>query len=174
MGIFWFVHACSCLLLATLNNAPTDEDAEGSDEYETTSGSDSSAEEDEYEDRLNASGPGSSFPDRGEGPSTQHIQTEADAEDARVEAAIEGDFDRLIQSIRGADDGESSGMLSRMWDVNLEEREAEFRDDLRMASGVGRTKKKVCSHWNAYWGPSYHHPYARNLRGTDQGASCVW
>ncbi|TBU44059.1 TPR-like protein [Dichomitus squalens] len=120
--------------------ASSDEDAEGSQEYYSTSDSESS-EEDDYDEHHNASVP-SSFPDRGEGPSTQQFLTEADAEDARVEAAIEGDFDRLIQSIRGADDGESSGMLSRMWDVNLEEREAEFKDDLRMASGVGKTKKK--------------------------------
>ena len=33
-----------------------------------------------------------------------------------------------------------------MWDFNLEEKEAEFRDDLRDASGVGRSRKgkKVC------------------------------
>lgn len=28
-----------------------------------------------------------------------------------------------------------------MWDINLEEKEAEFRDDLRDASGVGRSRK---------------------------------
>ena len=35
-----------------------------------------------------------------------------------------------------------------MWDINLEEKEAEFRDDLRDASGVGRSRKgkKVCGH----------------------------
>ena len=80
---------------------------------------------------------------------------DADAEEARVEAAIEGDFDRLIQNIREAGDGTSSGMLSKMWDMNLEEREAEFKDDLRAASGVGRSKKKVrsndlngCYYWS--------------------------
>ncbi|KAM5536661.1 hypothetical protein V8D89_009756 [Ganoderma adspersum] len=118
----------------------SDEDAEGSDDYETTS--ESGSGEEEYEEDY-AAGPSSrSLPDRGEGPSTQPLQADVEAEDARVEAAIEGDFDRLIQNIRGADDGESAGMLSRMWDIDLEEREAEFRDDLRMASGVGRAKKK--------------------------------
>ena len=38
-------------------------------------------------------------------------------------------------------------MLNRMWNINIEEREAEFRDDLRIASGVGAAKaKKVRSH----------------------------
>ena len=36
-------------------------------------------------------------------------------------------------------------MLNRMWEMNLEEREAEFKDDLRAASGVGKLKKKVRS-----------------------------
>ena len=135
---------CDCLNVSTVSDLDCiDEDAEGSDEYETTS--ESGSEEEDYEEDY-AAGPSSrSFPDRGEGPSKQPLQADVEAEDARAEAAIEGDFDRLIQNIRGADDGESAGMLSRMWDIDLEEREAEFRDDLRMASGVGRTKKKVRS-----------------------------
>lgn len=36
-------------------------------------------------------------------------------------------------------------MLNKMWDMDLEEREAEFKDDLREASGVGKMKKKVRS-----------------------------
>ena len=56
-----------------------------------------------------------------------HLQeADAEAEDARVEAAIEGDFDRLIQNIREAGDGSSTGMLTKMWDIDLEEREAEW------------------------------------------------
>ncbi|RPD58991.1 TPR-like protein [Lentinus tigrinus ALCF2SS1-7] len=102
-----------------------DEDADGSEEYESTSESESSEDEED---------------DRGEGPS--ELVQAAEADDARAEAAIEGDFDRLIQNIREAGDGSSSGMLNKMWDINLEEREAEFRDDLRAASGVGKLKKK--------------------------------
>lgn len=30
-----------------------------------------------------------------------------------------------------------------MWDINLEEENAEFRDDLRAATGIGKRKKKV-------------------------------
>lgn len=117
----------SYTLSPELSSYFADEDAEGSDDYESTSYSESS-EEDEL-DAEERAGPNS--PDE-------------DA-DARVEAAIEGDFDRLIQNIREAGDGSSAGVLSRMWDVNLEEREAEFRDDLRAASGVGKIKKKVCT-----------------------------
>ncbi|EIW74984.1 TPR-like protein [Coniophora puteana RWD-64-598 SS2] len=35
---------------------------------------------------------------------------------------------------------EDSSFLSRDWDINIEERNAEFHDDLREASGVGRKK----------------------------------
>jgi general transcription factor 3C polypeptide 3 (transcription factor C subunit 4) len=46
-----------------------------------------------------------------------------------------------VENIRGADGNSSgAGMLSRVWDFNIEERDAEFRDDLRSASGVGRRR----------------------------------
>ena len=72
----------------------------------------------------------------------QAQEADEDPEDTRAEAAIEGDFDRLIKNIRDGADGSSSGMLNRMWNIDLEEREAEFRDDLRMASGIGASKAK--------------------------------
>ncbi|KAI0629317.1 TPR-like protein [Trametes polyzona] len=109
----------------------------------------SSSEDDEGSSTEYESSDEDSDNDAVAGPSgTQHALLtpsqpgEGDGEDARVEAAIEGDFDRLIQNIREAGDGTSSGMLNKMWDMNLEEREAEFKDDLREASGVGRSKKK--------------------------------
>jgi len=34
-------------------------------------------------------------------------------------------------------------MLSRDWDINIAEKEAEFRDDLRAASGIGKRRRKV-------------------------------
>ncbi|KAI0333808.1 TPR-like protein [Cubamyces sp. BRFM 1775] len=118
----------------------SDEDAEGSSDYESTSDSDSSSESGSGDDRV--AGP-SRLPGRaGQVHATTSQLQDADAEEERVEAAIEGDFDRLIQNIREAGDGTSSGMLSKMWDIDLEEREAEFKDDLRAASGVGRSKKK--------------------------------
>ncbi|GBE87309.1 TPR-like protein [Sparassis crispa] len=66
--------------------------------------------------------------------------------DSLAEVRIEGDFDRLVQNIRKAGDGSSSGMLGKDWDLNIEEKEAEFLSDLRAASGVGRTKKKHGRH----------------------------
>ncbi|EMD31266.1 hypothetical protein CERSUDRAFT_145423 [Gelatoporia subvermispora B] len=64
------------------------------------------------------------------------------ADEARTEAAIEGDFDRLVQNIREGGAASGPGLLSKDWDFDLEEKEAEFRDDLRAASGVGRAKGK--------------------------------
>jgi len=77
-----------------------------------------------------------------------------------AEKEIEGDFEcvlaasllyvllnelqsRLVQNIRVSDGISTTGMLSKDWDFNLEEREAEFRDDLREASGIGKKRKKV-------------------------------
>lgn len=85
-----------------------------------------------------------------------------DAEDTQVETAIEGDFDRLIQNIRDAGDGSSSGMLNKMWDMDLEEREAEFKDDLREASGVGKMKKKVRLLYTLYLYPKPTQPHTRS------------
>jgi general transcription factor 3C polypeptide 3 (transcription factor C subunit 4) len=36
-----------------------------------------------------------------------------------------------------------SGLLAKGWDFDIEERKAEFKDDLRAASGIGRKKSKV-------------------------------
>ncbi|EIW58576.1 TPR-like protein [Trametes versicolor FP-101664 SS1] len=114
----------------------SDEDAEGSSDYESTSESG-----DEYSEEENAvAGPSGTQAHANGTPAL--LGDAEDAEDTQVETAIEGDFDRLIQNIRDAGDGSSSGMLNKMWDMDLEEREAEFKDDLREASGVGKMKKK--------------------------------
>ncbi|EKM76639.1 hypothetical protein AGABI1DRAFT_122552 [Agaricus bisporus var. burnettii JB137-S8] len=63
-------------------------------------------------------------------------------EDTNTEREIEGDFDRLIQSIRRNEGSDASGMLSKDWDINIAERDAEFRDDLRAASGIGKRRRK--------------------------------
>ncbi|PCH42829.1 TPR-like protein [Wolfiporia cocos MD-104 SS10] len=63
-------------------------------------------------------------------------------DDDIAEIAIEGDFDQLIHNIRQSGDGASTGILTKMWNYNIEEKEDEFRDDLRAASGVGRTRRK--------------------------------
>ena len=52
-------------------------------------------------------------------------------------------YSRLVQGIRDSESGSSSGMLGRAWNFNVEAQEAEFRDDLRAASGVGKRKGKV-------------------------------
>ncbi|KAF8812960.1 TPR-like protein [Phlegmacium glaucopus] len=61
-----------------------------------------------------------------------------------AEQEIEGDFDRLVKKIRLRDGSTSSstGLLTKDWDFDIEEKEAEFKDDLRAASGVGRKKRK--------------------------------
>jgi len=51
---------------------------------------------------------------------------------------------RLIQTIRQNEGNSSSGVLSRDWDIDIAEKEAEFRDDLRAASGIGKRRRKVC------------------------------
>jgi len=52
---------------------------------------------------------------------------------------------RLVKKIRLRDGSTSSstGLLTRDWDFDIEEKEAEFKDDLRAASGIGRKKRKV-------------------------------
>jgi len=50
---------------------------------------------------------------------------------------------RLIANIRVSDGASGSSMMTRDWDFNIEENDAEFRDDLRAASGIGRKRRKV-------------------------------
>ncbi|KAG6836328.1 hypothetical protein H0H93_009078 [Arthromyces matolae] len=60
----------------------------------------------------------------------------------QAEEEIDGDFDRLVNTIRSRDDTSTDSGLTKDWDFNIEEQEAEFRDDLRAASGVGRRRRK--------------------------------
>lgn len=52
---------------------------------------------------------------------------------------------RLVKKIRLRDGSTSSntGLLTKDWDFDIEEREAEFKDDLRAASGIGHKRRKV-------------------------------
>lgn len=50
---------------------------------------------------------------------------------------------RLVQNIRLAEDSSAVGVLSKDWDLDIEE---QFRDDLRAASGIGKRRKKVWLH----------------------------
>jgi general transcription factor 3C polypeptide 3 (transcription factor C subunit 4) len=102
--------------------------------------------------------------DTSEGESSEEETSEEEGgpeEETVAEREIEGDFEyveafralsklisiysRIIQGIRGQDAASGAAVLSKDWDFNfVAEKEAEFRDDLREASGVGRKKKKVC------------------------------
>ncbi|KAF9450761.1 TPR-like protein, partial [Macrolepiota fuliginosa MF-IS2] len=77
-----------------------------------------------------------------EGEESEEEEDLPTLEEANAEREIEGDFDRLIQNIRENEGGGGSSMLSRDWDINIAEREAEFRDDLRAASGIGKRRRK--------------------------------
>ncbi|KAL4243959.1 Transcription factor Tfc4/TFIIIC-102/Sfc4 [Abortiporus biennis] len=84
----------------------------------------------------------SSSEDSGSG--SEDIEDEGVDEEVETDqqgVGADKDFDRLVQDIRNADNGASGGMLNKVWDLNLEEQEAEFKDDLREASGVGKRKK---------------------------------
>ncbi|TFK72655.1 TPR-like protein [Pluteus cervinus] len=64
-------------------------------------------------------------------------------EEEEAEQEIAGDFDRLVQGIRMRDaSAVDTGVLAKDWDISIEEQEAEFRDDLRAASGIGKRRKR--------------------------------
>ncbi|KAF9032358.1 hypothetical protein BJ165DRAFT_1535052 [Panaeolus papilionaceus] len=78
--------------------------------------------------------------------------------EVRAQDEMEGDFDRLVKNIRQRDTFNSSastsgagsnpltGILTKEWDLTIEEQEAQFKDDLREASGVGRKRRKKGRH----------------------------
>ncbi|THV03835.1 TPR-like protein [Dendrothele bispora CBS 962.96] len=74
----------------------------------------------------------------GAGDDSEDDGFEADYEVVNAEKEIEGDFDRLVQDIRQRNDTS----LTKDWDITIQEQDAEFLDDLRAASGIGRRKKK--------------------------------
>ena len=58
-------------------------------------------------------------------------------------------------------------MMTRDWDFNIEERDAEFRDDLRAATGIGRKRRKVRQHPIL----SYNESYTSNREAANQAPS---
>lgn len=64
---------------------------------------------------------------------------------------LRANFSRLIENIRSRDDPSANIGMTKDWDFNIEEKDAEFRDDLREASGVGRRRKKVPTHPTSFW-----------------------
>ncbi|KAF7360402.1 hypothetical protein MVEN_00770100 [Mycena venus] len=82
------------------------------------------------------------------GPGSQASDSEEDSEkgdedpqEQNVEMQIEGEFDRLINNIR-MNEGTSSGLLTKDWDFNVHDQDAQFKDDLRLASGIGKRRRK--------------------------------
>ncbi|KAJ6611013.1 TPR-like protein [Mycena sp. CBHHK59/15] len=106
-----------------------DELSMDSDEEDESSGADSSPEQSsDSEDGENSENVESDEPDM-------------DSEEMNVEIQIEGDFDRLINNIR-LNEGTSNGLLAKDWDFNVNDEDAQFKDDLRMASGIGKRRRK--------------------------------
>ena len=53
---------------------------------------------------------------------------------------------RLVKKIRlrdGSTSNSNTGLLTKDWDFDIEEREAEFKEDLRAASGIGHKRRRV-------------------------------
>ncbi|GJF00510.1 TPR-like protein [Phanerochaete sordida] len=91
------------------------------DDYEESSEEESEDDEEDDEDD-----PERSAKDKGkarEAPEAEHVDQ---------------DFDRLVRDIRDGDG--NSGALSKVWDFDMKDRETEFKDDLREASGVGKKR----------------------------------
>ncbi|KAJ7686640.1 hypothetical protein B0H17DRAFT_1204069 [Mycena rosella] len=71
---------------------------------------------------------------------------DTDPQEFNAEMQIEGDFEhvfrfRLVNNIR-INEGTSAGLLAKDWDFNARDQDAQFKDDLRAASGVGKRRKK--------------------------------
>jgi general transcription factor 3C polypeptide 3 (transcription factor C subunit 4) len=45
-----------------------------------------------------------------------------------------------VQNIRIGDVDTNSSLLTKEWDLSIDDQEAEFREDLRAASGIGRKR----------------------------------
>ncbi len=106
----------------------------------------------EHDGESDASG---SFDSDASNSNDEIEQTVLSPEEAFAEREIEGDFEcayrllpsrqiltscsRLVKNIQRSD----APGLTKDWDFNIEDRDAEFRDDLRAASGIGRRHKKV-------------------------------
>jgi hypothetical protein len=62
-------------------------------------------------------------------------------------SANQNNLSRLVQNIRlrdaSSNNGASRSGLTKDWDFSIEEKEAEFREDQRETSGIGRKRKRV-------------------------------
>ncbi|TFK37274.1 hypothetical protein BDQ12DRAFT_736397 [Crucibulum laeve] len=107
----------------------------------------SSDEDDEALTGSDEPDSGSAGDEEDESESEDEENESPSADEVRAEREIEGDFDRLVQNIRvgNTSSSSSSGGLEKNWDFNIEESEAQFRDDLREASGRGRVAGPILS-----------------------------
>ncbi|KAF7318926.1 hypothetical protein HMN09_00228400 [Mycena chlorophos] len=92
-------------------------------------------DEEEEEDPSSSS---ESSPDASEDESDNEVP---EKDESNAELLIEGEFDRLVDNIK-LQQGPSTGLLSKDWDFNIQDQDAQFRDDLRAASGVGKRRNK--------------------------------
>ncbi|KAF7318942.1 hypothetical protein HMN09_00230000 [Mycena chlorophos] len=92
-------------------------------------------DEEEEEDPTSSS---ESSPDASEDETDNEVP---EKDESNAELLIEGEFDRLVDNIK-LQQGPSTGLLSKDWDFNIQDQDAQFRDDLRAASGVGKRRNK--------------------------------
>ncbi|KAJ7634784.1 TPR-like protein [Roridomyces roridus] len=83
----------------------------------------------------------SGYESSGSGSEYEPEEPRSRQQESNAEMQIEDDFDRLINNIRINEDT-SGNMLSKHWDFNTQDQDAQFRDDLRAASGIGKRRKK--------------------------------
>lgn len=118
-----------------------DDDHEDSSSEEYTDGSESSEDSQEDEDYHSGKEAGGSS---SSGATFAEREIDGDFECVRLQSPEPKNshtpHSRLVQNIRQRNDDPG---LAKDWDFNIEDQEAEFRDDLRAASGVGRRHKGV-------------------------------
>jgi general transcription factor 3C polypeptide 3 (transcription factor C subunit 4) len=121
-----------------------DDDAVGEDEDTRSEDSEDSESESESSVIQQISGPNDLSDDT---PDGAEIEIEGDFECVSPKTfknlIVTTYYSRLIANIRVSDGASGSNVMTRDWDFNIEENEAEFRDDLRAASGIGRKRRKV-------------------------------
>ncbi|KZT34747.1 TPR-like protein [Sistotremastrum suecicum HHB10207 ss-3] len=117
-------------------------------EWDDTDDSGSEIEESgslEDEDFYSGSDSESGASDEEIGPEGANEDT-AEVEDVNaqaVEKEIDEDFARLVGNIREGNDLSAGGMLNKSWDIPiLDDTNANFHDEIRAASGIGKVRGK--------------------------------
>ncbi|KAJ6588829.1 hypothetical protein B0H19DRAFT_1248427 [Mycena capillaripes] len=63
-------------------------------------------------------------------------EQDSNPQELNVQMQIEGDFEHVPLTRT------SAGLLSKDWDFNVQDQDAQFKDDLRLASGIGKRRRK--------------------------------